>query len=849
MTTTTSYVVNLREAVDPRQVGRKAATLARLRRDGFPVPDGVVLICEALDDALAESGLPADAPADAVATIEVPPAITSGLRAAVRRWHGAPLAVRSSGVEEDLASTSYAGLYTTVLDVTGESRLLEAVRQCWASAFSEPVTSYRTKSDGQSPRLAVLVQPMVRATAAGVAFTADPVTGERGVVLVEAVCGLGERLVSGAAAPDEWVVHGDSAYRRATTGEDAIDAAVATAVATLARRVEQHLGGAQDLEWALADGELKLLQARPVTALPQQQVKPVPVAAEPPPGYWTREASHAPVPLTPFTRVVSSWRTPAYRKMCAELGLLFDTVDFRDIGGWQYIRVVPLDANDRPGRIGTCVAAMRADICGRTVARWYEEWQGEFARRTAKLRDVDLSELTDADLGTHLTSVLELMAYGLEVHFMLWGPIAITLAELAFTCRELGLDEAHTFSLLAGLSAKSTEPSRAFAPLAKLAAGRPALRRSLIERAPAEVVLTQDEEFAAAFTEFMQTHACRALRYEVAEQNLEERPDLVIGLIADQLAKDVDPDRTDAVLLARRKQATADIRSRLTSAADQARFDRALAHAEKAYPVREDNEYFTISMPFALMRRAALEIGRRLADRGQLDLRDDVFQLEPGEVQAALRDGAEQRDLVTRARGKHAWVLAHPGPASYGNDPGPPPPFDSLPAEARLANEGFLWSVEKAVGPDTTRRVGADNVVSGIPASPGSYTGPVRVIRSEAEFDRLRPGDVLVCPITSPVWSVLFPSIGALVTDTGGILSHPAIIAREYGLPAVVATGNGTLALHDGQLVTVDGTSGVVQVMPINDGDPAGIAGQLRSGSPWSGDAVAHRVSSRGESS
>jgi pyruvate,water dikinase len=102
--------------------------------------------------------------------------------------------------------------------------------------------------------------------------------------------------------------------------------------------------------------------------------------------------------------------------------------------------------------------------------------------------------------------------------------------------------------------------------------------------------------------------------------------------------------------------------------------------------------------------------------------------------------------------------------------------------------------------------VGLDGAVTGIPASPGSYTGPVRVIRSEAEFDRLRAGEVLVCPITSPVWSVLFPSIGALVTDTGGILSHPAIIAREYGIPAVVATGNGTVTLHNGQLVTVDGT-------------------------------------------
>jgi phosphoenolpyruvate synthase/pyruvate phosphate dikinase len=115
------------------------------------------------------------------------------------------------------------------------------------------------------------------------------------------------------------------------------------------------------------------------------------------------------------------------------------------------------------------------------------------------------------------------------------------------------------------------------------------------------------------------------------------------------------------------------------------------------------------------------------------------------------------------------------------------------------------------VGPDRTGHAGADAAVTGIAASAGSYTGPVRVIRNEAEFDRLRPGDVLVCPITSPVWSVLFPSVGALVTDTGGILSHAAIIAREYGVPAVVATGNGTSAWRDGQVVTVDGAAGTAR--------------------------------------
>ena len=109
--------------------------------------------------------------------------------------------------------------------------------------------------------------------------------------------------------------------------------------------------------------------------------------------------------------------------------------------------------------------------------------------------------------------------------------------------------------------------------------------------------------------------------------------------------------------------------------------------------------------------------------------------------------------------------------------------------------------------------MGAERL-EGIAASANRYTGPVRVIRSEAEFDKIRAGDVLVCPITSPVWSVLFPSVGALVTDTGGILSHSAIIAREYGIPAVVATGNATAVLRDDQMVTVDGTAGTVQVQP-----------------------------------
>lgn len=130
-------------------------------------------------------------------------------------------------------------------------------------------------------------------------------------------------------------------------------------------------------------------------------------------------------------------------------------------------------------------------------------------------------------------------------------------------------------------------------------------------------------------------------------------------------------------------------------------------------------------------------------------------------------------------------------------------------------NEAMVWLVDRVFEIQQSAREQARGTsLGGVPAAPGRYTGPARVIMNESEFDKIEPGDVLVCPITSPVWSVLFPSVGALVTDTGGILSHPAIIAREYRIPAVVATGNATRLLRDGQVVTVDGGTGIVEVRP-----------------------------------
>ena len=837
----TDYVVPLTalRADESRRAGAKAASLGELARAGFPVPDGFVLTTAAFARFLAANGLGSDASPEQVAAAPLPADVADALRAAALTFADAALAVRSSGVAEDLPDASFAGQYETVLGVRGAEPLIDAVRRCWASAFGARVAAYRA-GRGQAPAgMAILVQRMVAADAAGVAFTANPLTGDRGETVVSAVRGLGERLVSGQASPDEWVVRGAEAVCRSAP-EGALTADQARGVADLARRVEAHFAGTpQDVEWAIAGGALFLLQARPVTALPEPVV-PVPVAVDAPPGYWRRVADHHPRPVSPLFRVFFDLINDEGDRALADAGLLLGGKmgGHREIGGWVYLNTTGVSDRTAPlwlvrlllpvmlravprvrAQVRRCVEAIRTDKAGRDVERWYAEWRPALASRVAELRAVELASLTDRDLDGHVGRVLDLTREGLYVHVVVHVAGWLLLGELAFACRDLlGWDDRQTFALVSGMSESSTQPALRLAELARLARERPAAR-ALLERpdaGAAERLAATDPEFAAAFAAYRHEFGCRALRYEVAEATLAEQPELILGLIRDQIARDYDPAAT-AAGLERRAAAVASARAALADRpiAERERFERALARGERAYPLREDNEFHSVSAPLALLRYAALEIGRRLAERGAIGRSDDVFFLEVAEARAALGDGRDRRDLVAHRKAERAWVEAHPGPAAFGKAPGPPPSLGALPAEARFAVEAMQCLIERALGPAESAPERADGAgLTGIAASPGRYTGPVRVVQSEAEFGKLRAGDVLVCPITSPVWSVLFPSVGALVTDTGGILSHSAIIARGYGVPAVVATGDGTRRLRDGQVVTVDGGAGVVEALP-----------------------------------
>ena len=826
---------------DVSRAGQKAATLGALRAAGFPVPDGAVLTTDAFDRALGSAGLHAEADPAEVLTMALTSELTDALATIQAHLGAGPYAVRSSAVDEDGDDRSFAGLYTTVLNVP-PTELSDAVRRCWSSAFTTYVRGYAPRRDADRPRLAVLVQPMIPAHAAGVAFGADPVTGDRDAVLVSAVHGLADRLVGGHVTPDEWLVRGNEVIPRSVS-DQAIDARTVGSIAALCRQVEGDLGAPQDIEWAIVDQHLMLLQARPVTALPPPPPPPIPVPIKVPGGYWRREASHSPKPWTPmFRSVFAATRIRALGAMFTTFGLPADTMQFREIGGWYYLRMrpfggriasrraaaaIPLLLKIAPPlrrRVRAILASLQDDVAGQLIERWYHSWQPDLNARAAAIGAVDLANLDDSELAQHTGHALELVESGCEVHYMLHGALGVILADLVFTCRELlGWTDAEAFDMLSGLSTMSTEPAHRLNQIAQSARERPRTAALLARAADhPSAALTElrstDPQTADAIDAYIEDYGHRTLRYELADPTIAETPALTLRLLRDQLTGGYDPDQVRASLASHRAQTIAEARTTLSKRrpADRPRFERALERAERAYPVREDNEAITFSAPMARLRYALLECGRRLAGRRKLAHRDDIFYLTVHEVLTAMTDSSttDLRALVDRRHGEHRWVQQHPGPSSYGTQPPQPPHIAGLPPQLQFALDVLTWTADQifAVRDIGNRPHATAHTLTGLAASPGRFTGPVRLIHDEHEFHRLRPGDVLVCPITSPVWSILFPNLGALITDTGGLLSHPAIIAREYHLPAVVATTNATTTLHDGQLVTVDGTAGHVEI-------------------------------------
>ena len=789
MTTTISTpapnrILALDEAHDPSTCGNKAAALGALRRAGHHVPDGVVV------------------PAGVLFTL------AEALDACDRLGPG-PWAVRSSSVAEDLADASFAGQYETVLNVTTPEGVVDAVARVRVSASTAHAADYQRAQAGDArASMAVLVQQQIGARAAGIAFSANPITGADEVI-IEAVPGLGDRLASGDADAERWVDVGGSA--RPVVSAGTIDQTLAQGIAVLARRVALERGSAQDVEWAYDGTDLYLLQARAITGLPKAPVFDVP------PGRWVKDTTHWTGPMTPAgASILLPVLEQAFARVLPEFGIPLEAIRARSFGGEVYTQEIEPGGKHNPGApppwwVGAIAFRIVPPL--RRLAKaaegalpkleaypreWQTSWRAECTRRIEAARAVDLAALDDTALLRHLRHVIDQVALpGLIIHFQLMVPDMVALHDLATCCEaSLGWTPAQALELLAGLSHTVTRPAAEMAAIADLAGPEAVAQGLAAVRASAA---------GARFDEWLASWGARSIDLDPGAPTVTEHETTLLALLRQP------PPNADGRLRIR-EAAAARARAALNQT-DRDRFDRALTVAERVHPMREENVLYTQSLPIGLLRRALLEIGRRLVARGVLRRAADVAYLDVAEIGPALEDrltGEPAAARVSRRQAEQRWVRANPGPPFHGPAPVPPPSIRGLPAAMQRLLGAFTWHLAlEETGKPPAAPHGA---LAGVGASPGRVTGRVRVIRREADLSALEPGEILVCPSTHSSWSVAFAWAAALVTDHGGMLAHPAIVAREYGIPAVVGTGVATSSLVDGQTVTVDGTTGRVEM-------------------------------------
>lgn len=763
-------------------IGGKAAGLAPLARAGLPVPPAVVI--------------PAEAPDDAV------PALAAELAA---RFAATKLAIRSSGVAEDLSESSFAGQYETVLNVPAEAgAIAAAVNHVRASATGTAVASY---AGARPTAMAVLVMPMVDASAAGIAFTRDPITGSAGVI-IEAVGGLGDRLAAGEQIGERWRVD-DTTERLSDLG--VLNADQAHAVAELAKSCEEVARHPQDVEWAITGETVVLLQSRPITTL--DEVEPIPMTEQAPPGPWEWDSTHNRLPMTPLTTsLFSEGFERASRRLAETYGAPIKQLSMQTINGYLYVQVVP--PAGRPGmpfppkpvmrtlfRVAPLLRqrkrAARKALEQRTDRRLLEQWNREVRPTTEvtleRWLDLDRTALSDEQLARLLVAMAELQRQTFGWNMATDPAYLFPLSDLhEFVEAELGLGIETTIRLLAGAS-----PSQYLQSLTSLSVQlTPQGRETILDGAgrALDKLEATDSQFADAYRAHTRIHGLRILGFDLADKALLEEPDLELSRLATLPPHD-DP-TPDAERLA------TELRSRLDPERTT-RFDELVADARRHYPIREDGESVH-ARTLGAFRLTALEAGRRMVRAGHLETREHIVFLTLDEVTGWLGSPSDVSGLVRLRRGQHAWARGR-SPEPYLGGESPMPDIDVFPEDVQR----IMRAISLIIAHDQ-RPADLTEGLDGVAASPGVHTGPVRLVTGATEFGKVQTGDVLVAPITSSPWEVLFPHLGALVTEGGGLLSHPAIVAREYRLPAVVGCEGAMNRFHDGQLVVVDGAAGTV---------------------------------------
>ncbi len=826
---------------DLARVGGKGANLGELVRAGFPVPDSFVVTTAAYDGFVAHNHLGEtiawalrEEPGSG-ATIRtafenapIPPEIERDILAAYRELGEVPVAVRSSATAEDLPEAAFAGQQDTFLNTLDEQALLDSVRRCWASLWTDRAIVYRDRQgiDQQTVKLAVVVQQMVPAEVAGVMFTANPVTGARDEIAIDASPGLGEAVVSGQVTPERFVLRKRWLRRwgwriaerrpgkreviiraRSGGGTEHVDGSAATDVpelpdralrrlARLGNAIERHFGRPQDVEWAWVGGEPFILQARPITALPE----PPPRPSRPQrliAGLLAELLPARPYPLEAttwgFEGIFSALLGPMFRLL--GLSVRFDGL-FPEEDGVIVRFSGGLPFRPTPGILLAPLRLLR-------LARRYDptRWRADplLAEVQARARALEARDLQALAWEGLLATVHEALAIPplvgeLRIRYLL--PRLLAVGRLRLVLSLLGAGDRFGTLLFTGLETRTLDANRALEALANRIRSDPTLADVFAPHEPGELWAALEAQpsgraFLAELRAFLNEYGHREAggTLQVSQPTWKDAPEVVLGILQGLARAEPRPQTQRLAWEVARDELLTHPLLRLPPL--RSAFLGLLAEARWFPQIREDTRFYaTLILP--VLRRTLLELGRRLADVGVLDAPEDVFHLKLGELERI--DGAwppppqlaaELSALVVRRRARRAELEGTP-----------------------LVDPQLFHRAE----------AGEDALVSGIPGSPGVAEGPVRVVRDASEFGKLGSGEVLVAPYTNPAWTPLFERAAAVVVDSGGPASHAAIVAREYGIPAVMATVDGTRRFVDGQRVRVDGGQGHVVLL---DGDEA----------------------------
>lgn len=857
-----NYVTDLHE-VDGTQVaavGGKGAHLGEMTRiDGIRVPPGFCVTTDAyrrivadapsLDDLLArldtdDQETVRTASAEIRRTIEATP-VPADLAAAitgavVRLGERAAYAVRSSATAEDLPTASFAGQQDTYLNVVGPDAVLRHVSRCWASLFTERAVIYRRRGgvDHRAVHMAVVVQKMVVPAAAGILFTADPVTSNRKVASVEASFGLGEALVSGLVNPDVYTVRDGEVVGRTIgtkhlavlaspeggTRERAVDPSSAgqpalsddqvVRLVQLGRRIEAHFGRPQDVEWCLAD-DFQFVQSRPITTL-----FPVPETGDRENHVYV-SVGHQQMMTDPMTPLgLSFWQMTTPAPMAEAGGRLF--VDVTQRLATPASRTALLDALGRsdpltgdalqtvlerngfvrplpdegpPGPLfGDTSAPIETDpaVVTELIARTQASITAA-ERDIATLSGVALLDFVEADIQ--------------ELRRVLFDPqshrVFMSAMEAAWWLNdhlETWLGEKNVADTLTQSVPHNVTSEMGLALLDVADAIRPHPEVvAFLERVDAGDFLDElaglpgGRRARDAIEAWLAKYGMRCVgEIDITRPRWSERPSTLVPVILGNIrnfAPGAGPRRFEQG----RQEAWAkehDVLARLRALPDgeqkAAETKQMIDRVRTFIGYREYPKYGMVCRYF-VYKRALMREAERLVCAELLDDRSDVFYLRFSELRDVVRTNHVDAELIGRRR-------------------------EAFKSYASLTPPRVLTSDGEAVTGAYRRDDAPAGALVGLPVSAGVVEGRARVVLDIAQAD-LEPGDILVTAYTDPSWTPLFVAITGLVTEVGGLMTHGAVIAREYGLPAVVGVVDATRLIRDGQRIRVHGTDGYVEFL------------------------------------